>query len=434
MKIILVLLDGLGDRSYKILNHRTPLQAAHTPNLDRFAGLGSNGLFHAAVPGQCLPSENAHYLIFGYDLKHFPGRGLLEAVGEGVPFDDRDVLSLAHIAAIRWEKDAPILVHKRPPMEDRALEALFRAIEPYEAESIGFRLDRTRLHDAILIMSGRASPYVSDSDPMVPGWPMAKIHPLSDSPEPEDSRRTASALNAYLTYCHDTLSRHPVNQERLSANLLPANFLANQRCGRRIPQEPFKERWGMPGMFIASGAVYGGLAHELGLTFVKVRDSDDPGGDLRERIRLALDDERHDFFHVHTKVPDDTAHRGGPQEKKAAITALDGGLDELLEGLEKREDLLVAITADHSTPSMTTLIHSGEPVPLAVVGPNVRRDDVSAFDEISAAKGCLGFLKGPELMLTLLNYADRSSFMSHQLGNRKRAYVPRDYPPFKRTK
>ena len=46
MKIILILLDGLGDRSYKVLDDLTPLQAASTPNLDRLAYLGSNGLFH----------------------------------------------------------------------------------------------------------------------------------------------------------------------------------------------------------------------------------------------------------------------------------------------------------------------------------------------------------------------------------------------------
>ena len=48
MKIILVLLDGIGDRSYKLLDRRTPLQAATTPNLDRLAQMGSNGLFHDA--------------------------------------------------------------------------------------------------------------------------------------------------------------------------------------------------------------------------------------------------------------------------------------------------------------------------------------------------------------------------------------------------
>jgi 2,3-bisphosphoglycerate-independent phosphoglycerate mutase len=51
VKIILILLDGLGDRSYQALNRLTPLQCASTPNLDALAEKGSNGLFHAASPG-----------------------------------------------------------------------------------------------------------------------------------------------------------------------------------------------------------------------------------------------------------------------------------------------------------------------------------------------------------------------------------------------
>ena len=66
MKILLVLLDGLGDRSYAELNDQTPLQAAAVPNLDRLAALGGNGMFHASFPGECLPSEMAHFLMFGY--------------------------------------------------------------------------------------------------------------------------------------------------------------------------------------------------------------------------------------------------------------------------------------------------------------------------------------------------------------------------------
>ena len=197
MKIILILLDGLGDRSYAILNHRTPLQAATTPNLDRLAQLGANGLFHAAATGQCLPSEMAHFLLFGYDPDTFPGRGLLEAVGGYVFFDDGDVLSLAHLAGVSWRGGAPVLTHG---MEDITGEAqdlmqLFVAIGLYEVPGVRFRLHRIGLNDAILIMSGEVSPYVSDSDPMVIGRPMAKIMPISGNPEPDWAEKTADALS-----------------------------------------------------------------------------------------------------------------------------------------------------------------------------------------------------------------------------------------------
>jgi len=435
MKIILVLLDGIGDRSYKILNHRTPLQAAATPNLDRLAKLGGNGLFHAALCGQCLPSETAHYLLFGYDIENFPGRGLLEAVGEGVAFEDGDVLCLAHLAGVRWEGDVPILTRKRDEIEGdtRELGGLYAALTPYEAQGVGFRLQQTRRNDAILILSGQASPYVSDSDPIVRGRPLARIYPLPNNLEPGGAERTARALNEYLTHCHRVLTDHELNRRRQSRNLSPANFLVTQRCGRRIVQEPFDQRWGLSGMVIASISIYGGLAHELGLVFIPAKDGKDPVEDLRERIRIALGDPSHDFVHVHTKVPDEAAHKGDPRGKKAAIASLDGGLDELVKAVETRHDLLVAVTSDHSTPSESVLIHSGEPSPLTLVGPNVRRDEVEAFDEVSAAKGCLGLLRGQELMLTMLNYADRSMLVGHRLGRTERPYFPRSYEPFKLT-
>ena len=435
MKIILILLDGLGDRSYKGLNYRTPLQAAHTPNLDRLARLGSNGLFHASLPGECLPSEIAHHLLFGYDLETFPGRGLLEAVGEGVAFDDGDVLCLAHLAGVTWKDGVPILAHGRNHIEGNTQQIgeLFAAVTPYDAHGIHFRLRQTRRNDAVLILSGQASPYVSDSDPIVTGRAMARICPISDNPEPEQAQRTAKALNDYLSYCHAVLSNHELNCERLSGNFPSANFLATQRSGRRIVQEPFDQRWGLKGLLIASVSIYGGLAQELGFTFIRVKDGPNPGQDLKERIRLALDDASHDFIHVHTKVPDEVAHMGDPKRKEAAIASLDRGLDELVKAVESRNDLLVVVTADHSTPSISTLIHSGEPVPVTLVGPTVRRDDVDAFDEVSAAGGCLGLLRGRELMLTILNYADRSALLGHRLGENERPYISETYEPFKLT-
>ena len=73
MKTILVLLDGIGDRSYSMLENLTPLQAARTPNLDALAAMGATGLYHASTLGQCLPSESAHFLMFGYAMADFSG-------------------------------------------------------------------------------------------------------------------------------------------------------------------------------------------------------------------------------------------------------------------------------------------------------------------------------------------------------------------------
>ena len=63
----------------------------------------------------------------------------------------------------------------------------------------------------------------------------------------------------------------------------------------------------------------------------------------------------------------------------------------------------------------------------------MRRDDVDTFDEVSVAKGCLGLIRGKELMLTILNYMDRSALKGHRLGKIERPYFPIAYEPFKLT-
>ena len=426
MKIILVLLDGLGNRAYKELGYKTPLQAANTPNLDYLSKIGSNGLYHSSIPGECLPSEIAHYLMFGYDRDDFPGRGLLEAVGENVQFNENDVLCLTHLTGIEWKKGIPVLLRGRDETkgEKEELGRLFKSVSEYESRGISFKLVQTRRNDAILIMKGKASPYISDSDPITMGNPIAGVLPVDNNPEPELAVNTAIALNEYLAYCHEILSKKSNK----------ANFLVTQRCGKRHAQKVFEELWGLKGLLIASGSIYTGLANEVGMDYLKVKYSGDCYRDLVERIAIALDDNEHNFIHVHTKAPDEAAHKGTPLHSKEIISELDKGFSDLIKELKKRDDILLAVTADHSTPSDSCLIHSGEPVPVIITGRNVRRDNVQQFDEINASNGCLGFLRGKELMMMLLNYADRSVMTSHQLGSEKKFYYPVEYPVFEITK
>src|SRR3989304_2630247 len=75
MNILLILFDGLADRPAPELDGRTPLEAARTPNLDRLATEGMNGLFHPKSPGYPLGSPLALHLMFGYAEEEFPDRG-----------------------------------------------------------------------------------------------------------------------------------------------------------------------------------------------------------------------------------------------------------------------------------------------------------------------------------------------------------------------
>lgn len=430
-KCILILLDGLGDRAYVNLGHRTPLQAAETPNLDRLARLGSNGLFHGKRQGMALPSEEAHFALFGYRHEEFPGRGILEAQGAGIPVSPDDVAVLAHFVSVTEENRILVLKKDRPEASREEIDQLLKAISPFETDGIEVSFVQTTGLDGIIVIKGNASPHVTDSDPLQEGMPLIEIQPLNSTQADPEAQATSRALKKFLLDCYTRLKGHQVNSNRQIRKECPINALATQRPGRLMPVDSFHCRWGLRGLSISSGLIYWGLCNFLGMEVLKVHDSIDPGKDLADRIELALTQlPVFDFIHVHTKAPDSAAHTKNPYLKRAVIESLDRGLENVLNTLLDDPELLLVITSDHSTPSSGPLIHSGEPVPITVVGTGVRRDGIEHFDEINCAGGALGFVTGADFMPMVLNFLDRTKLRGLMDTPEDQPYWPGLRKPF----
>lgn len=405
---ILLLLDGLGDRAYEGLDGLTPLQAARTPHLDRLAAMGSNGLFWAIRPGLCLPSENAHFAMFGYGQDEFPGRGYLEAAGAGIDFSRQDAALLAHFVGLERRDGRVIVAKHRPPAEREEAEALSRAITPFHTHGRTVRYHPTRGLDGIVTVSGHVSARITDSDPLETDQPVLAVQPWQAAAGGDAPRQTSQTINAYLRWVYGVLADHPLNLRRRREGRAPINGLVTQRAGRWRQVQPFADRWGLSGLSISSGIMYQGLAAFLGMESLAVEDGDDPGADLAERLVIARElSGEYDFIHVHTKAPDAAAHCKDYRNKVAAIESLDRGVGKVIDDLPGEEVVLV-VTADHSTPSSGPLVHSGEAVPLTVVGPGIRRDPVRAYDEVSCATGALGTLRGEDFMYLVLNWLDKA--------------------------
>ena len=77
------------------------------------------------------------------------------------------------------------------------------------------------------------------------------------------------------------------------------------------------------------------------------------------------------------------------------------------------------------------MIHSGETVPLTMVGKYTRRDDVGEFNEISCAKGGLGLVKGKELMYLILNFLDRGKLWGLMDSPVNQPFSPGNYKPLR---
>jgi 2,3-bisphosphoglycerate-independent phosphoglycerate mutase len=108
-----------------------------------------------------------------------------------------------------------------------------------------------------------------------------------------------------------------------------------------------------------------------------------------------------DFVLLHVKATDVASHDGNAKLKVEAIEKVDEMLGYILEKCD-RDTTYIAVTADHTT-SIVTGKHEGDPVPIAITGPQVRRDDVEEYGERTCAHGGLNRTKGTDLMPTLMN-------------------------------
>ena len=407
-KCLLLILDGLGDRQYPELGQRTPLQAAHTPNLDRLAELGGNGLYHASRSGEPLPSETAHFALFGYSLDRFPGRGPLEALGAGLAIDPGQVVVLAHFVSASSHDGCLFVDTDRPTTVDQTeIQALFREVADFEQDGVRIRLHQTKGLFGVLLLEGQTSSLITDSNPMRDHAPATDIAPLFEAVADPDAQRTAGSLRSYLSWAHRCLDKAEINRSRRDRGQPPINGLVTQRAGYLLPQEPFLDRTGLKAASLGSGPMYRGLASLLGFEAVDLPAAADVQSDFSARLdraREILSD--FDFVHVHTKAPDEAAHSGDCRAKREVISQLDRSIGAHMDLLADDQEILAVISSDHSTPCAGPMIHSGEPVPVIMRGTTIRRDGVKRYDEIDAALGCLGPLRGPELMQLILNGLD----------------------------
>ncbi|MBN2539059.1 MAG: phosphoglycerate mutase, partial [Deltaproteobacteria bacterium] len=69
MKYIVLLGDGMADYPLSELKGKSPLEFAHTPNMDRIAAEGTVGLIDTIPDGFTPGSDVANLSVLGYDPK-----------------------------------------------------------------------------------------------------------------------------------------------------------------------------------------------------------------------------------------------------------------------------------------------------------------------------------------------------------------------------
>lgn len=401
-KAILVIADGMADRPVKELGWKTPLEVANRPAMNHVATKGVNGIIDPIAPGIPPGSDTATLAMLGYDpSKFYTGRGALEALGLNIQVFPGDVAFRCNFATVDEEM---VVLDRRAGRianeEASKLSSKLQNVKLSEFPDIKFTFKNAVQHRAALVVRGpKLSAAVSASDPVSTGRKVLEVKPLDAT---EEARRTAVIMNALTRRFHEVLKEDPVNRKRVERGLQAANIVLFRGAGT-LPQIPsLREKYGVKTACVAAVSLIRGVCTVAGMKLIDVDGATGtPQTDYVAKARAALDAlKTNDFVLLHVKAADAASHDGNVRLKVEVLEKIDSMLGYLIEHV-KMESTYLALTADHTTSSRTRN-HEGDPVPVAIVGPDVRCDDVMKFGERTCANGGLNRIRGIDLMSTLM--------------------------------
>lgn len=405
--ILAIILDGVGDRPHPDFDGLTPLQAAGVPNLDALAARGATGLIDPLGPGIVPGSGTGHLGLFDYDPlapgAESPSRGAIEALGLGIEPAAGRVAVRGNFVTLDGEgriQDRRAGRFKEGVDQAEAAE-LIAAMNDGVPEGVRFHYHAQMGYRFAIVLED-ASPAVSDTDPVRLG---ARALPPAGTDGSAEADATAALLGEALEAAGKVLAGHPVNEARRARGEPVANGLVTRGAGALARGTTLEQRFGVRARAVAGGNAYRGIAAFMGMTLVEVEGATgDLKSDYGAKVQAAVDAlGGADLVYLHIKGPDICGENGDFEGKVAVLERIDAALWPVLE----RGGTVIGLTGDHSTPC-TRASHSGDPVPLLVDAPGVRRDTVARYDEIACTGGSLGRLRGGDFLRTLLDLADRT--------------------------
>lgn len=388
-KVLMVVLDGLGDRTYAELNNCSPLEFANTPNLDLLATNSICGMLYPLGIAIRPSSDVAHMALFGLDYeKHYTGRGPIEISGLGISLNARDLAFRGNFAVVNNE----LLVDRRTNRQSPPKELLDR-LKFIKIDGCVFELYHIAEHRfALRVVGDDLSSSITDSDPHIEGTKPIIVVPTDEN---EKSKKSATLINKYIKH--------------ISELLCDSTYLSNcilLRGGGELPSwYNFYDRYNMKAACITNNALYNGIGHLLGMeVLLPIRHQNylHYYSAIPEMVMRALTD--YEFVFLHLQEADLFGEDGDVDGKVSVIEKIDNALGFLNH---LADNILLAVTSDHSTPCCLKA-HSGDSVPVLFHGEGVRTDDVNQYNERCCAKGGLGTIQGENFMPLIYNFLGRA--------------------------
>jgi len=341
-------------------------------------------------------SDVASLSILGYDpCLYYRGRGPLEAVSLDIRPAPDEVIFRCNLVSVRDElmedysaghissKEAKVLVdvlNKRLKVEGVTFYA-----------GVSYRnVTTVKEH---LLREGKGElrcvpPHAIIGQLIEPNLPTGQGSPL---------------LRDLMERSREILGADPINQVKIDLQENPANMIWLWGGGKLERPPSFQDRFGVEGIVIAAVDLIKGIGKLIGLRAVDV-----PGAtgyydtDYDAKAAYAIDSlEKADFVVVHVEAADEAGHNADILQKITAIERFDAKIvAKVVEKLEQWGEYRVLAMPDHYTP-ISVRNHTSDPVPFAICGKGIERDNVEVFDEFAAAQGGLNRVQGHRLMSIL---------------------------------
>jgi 2,3-bisphosphoglycerate-independent phosphoglycerate mutase len=391
MKHIILIMDGAADYPVKELGNKTPLQIANKKNIDLLTERARCGLFRTIPHNFSAGSEVANLSILGYDpLKHFQGRGVLEAAAMGIHLETSDIAFRCNTICIT--DDGRIKNHSAGHISsEESAQIIEEANRKLGNEDIIFYPGVSYRH--LLVLKGGYSPDVECFPPH--DYAGHFYNDLLVKPKNKEAAKTAELLNKIILESHKLLKDHPVNIKRRKEGKDIANMLWPWSPGRKPHMKTFQERFGIKGAVISAVDLIKGIGVYCGFDVIDVKGATGLWNTNYEGKADACVNalKRYDLVYVHIEAIDEASHEGNLELKIHCIEDFDRRLvGNILPWIDMKETV-IALLPDHYTP-VSTGAHSSEPVPFLVYNPLLPPDSVKEFNEVSCSSGLYGLCEG----------------------------------------
>ncbi len=397
MKYAIVIPDGCADETQVALGGKSPLQAAHKPNMDRIAQQGQVGRSNN-VPATLTPASDVATLsLFGYDpLQVYTGRAPLETAAMGISLGPHDWAIRCNLVTVENEEMRDFTAGHISDPEGKALIETIR--EQLGGPVPGGRLEfhaGVSYRNILVYRSSEPAPFGKETRTQpphdIPDRPIAGYLPQGPGGE---------LLQDLMRRSRSVLAEHPVNQARRSQGKRPATQIWLWGQGRAPHLRPFSDVYGKQGAIISAVDLVRGVGALLGWTRVDVKGATgylDTDYAAKGRYAVGIL-KSHDLICVHVEASDEASHEGRADAKVKALEEIDRHIvGPLLEALPQHGDWRILVSPDHRT-LLRTRAHAHGAVPFAMAGTGIAAKGQASYDEAVAAASDLAFERGHELM------------------------------------